>query len=156
MFIITPLFILCTSLVLFLVLIAIVVKQKSSFTMLHKTLQSNIEAQEILLNELQSSQSILNSQLVNIKSETNSQQLESEQVSKQLEHRIKVLQQESIEQKQIIEQIKNQQPQDKLYSRAFKLVELGADIDEVVRECDIPRAEAEMLLSVHKNKTSNS
>jgi len=124
--------------------------------MLHKTLQSNIEAQEILLNELQSSQSILNSQLVNIKSETNSQQLESEQVSKQLEHRIKVLQQESIEQKQIIEQIKNQQPQDKLYSRAFKLVELGADIDEVVRECDIPRAEAEMLLSVHKNKTSNS
>lgn len=156
MFIITPLFILCTSLVLFLVLIAIVVKQKSSFTMLHKTLQSNIEAQEILLNELQSSQSILNSQLVNIKSETNSQQLESEQVSKQLEHRIKVLQQESIEQKQIIEQIKNQQPQDKLYSRAFKLVGLGADIDEVVRECDIPRAEAEMLLSVHKNKTSNS
>lgn len=156
MFIITPLFILCTSLVLFLVLIAIVLKQKSSLTLLHKALQSNIDAQEILLNELQSSQSMLNSQLISIKSETNNQQLESEQVSKQLEHRIKVLQQESIEQKQIIEQIKNQQPQDKLYSRAFKLVELGADIDEVVRECDIPRAEAEMLLSVHKNKTSNS
>lgn len=156
MFIITPLFILCTSLVLFLVLIAIVLKQKSSFTLLHKALQSNIDAQEILLNELQSSQSMLNSQLISIKSETNNQQVESVQVSKQLEHRIKVLQQESIEQKQIIEQIKNQQPQDKLYSRAFKLVELGADIDEVVRECDIPRAEAEMLLSVHKNKTSNS
>jgi hypothetical protein len=138
------------------VLIAIVLKQKSSFTLLHKALQSNIDAQEILLNELQSSQSMLNSQLISIKSETNNQQVESVQVSKQLEHRIKVLQQESIEQKQIIEQIKNQQPQDKLYSRAFKLVELGADIDEVVRECDIPRAEAEMLLSVHKNKTSNS
>ena len=156
MFIITPLFILCTSLVLFLVLTAIVLKQKSNFTLLNKALQSQIEAQEILLNELQSSQSILNSQLIDITDKGQSQHLESEQVSKQLEHRIKVLQQESIELKQLIEQIKNQQPQDKLYSRAFKLVELGADIDEVVRECDIPRAEAEMLLSVHKNKASNS
>jgi hypothetical protein len=124
--------------------------------MLHKALQSQIEAQEILFNELQTSQNLLNSQLVEIKDKSQSQYLESEQVSKQLEHRIKVLQQETIEQKQLIEQIKNQQPQDKLYSRAFKLVELGADIEEVVRECDIPRAEAEMLLSVHKNKTSNS
>lgn len=156
MFIITPLFILCTSLVLFLVLTAIVLKQKSNFTLLNKALQSQIEAQEILLNELQSSQSMLNSQLIDITDKGQNQHLESEQVSKQLEHRIKVLQQEVIEQKQLIEQIKNQQPQDKLYSRAFKLVELGADIDEVVRECDIPRAEAEMLLSVHKNKTSNS
>ncbi len=156
MFIITPLFILCTSLVLFLVLTAIVLKQKTNFTLLHKALQSQIEAQEILLNELQSSQNILNSQLIDIADRSQGQQLESEQVSKQLEHRIKVLQQEGIEQKQLIEQIKNQQPQDKLYSRAFKLVELGADIDEVVRECDIPRAEAEMLLSVHKNKTSNT
>ncbi len=156
MFIITPLFILCTSLVLFIVLTAIVLKQKSSFTLLHKALQSQIEAQEILLNELQSSQSMLSRQLIDITDKSQRQHLESEQVSKQLEHRIKVLQQEGIEQKQLIEQIKNQQPQDKLYSRAFKLVELGADIDEVVRECDIPRAEAEMLLSVHKNKTSNS
>jgi hypothetical protein len=138
------------------VLTAIVLKQKSNYTLLHKALQSQIEAQEILLNELQSSQSILSSQLIDFTDKSQSQYLEGEQVSKQLEHRIKVLQQEGLEQKQLIEQIKNQQPQDKLYSRAFKLVELGADIDEVVRECDIPRAEAEMLLSVHKNKTSNS
>jgi hypothetical protein len=144
------------SLVLFIVLAVIVLKQKSNFTLLNKALQSQIEAQEILLNDLQTSQSLLNSQLVEIKGESQSQYLENEQISKQLEHRIKVLQQETIEQKQLIEQIKNQQPQDKLYSRAFKLVELGADIEEVVRECDIPRAEAEMLLSVHKNKTSNS
>ena len=156
MFIITPLFILCTSLVLFLVLTAIVFKQKYNFTLLNKALQSQIEAQEILLNELQGSQRLLNSQLIDITDKCQSQQLENEQVCKQLEHRIKVLQQENIEQNQHIEQMKNQQPQDKLYSRAFKLVELGADIEEVVRECDIPRAEAEMLLSVHKNKTSNS
>jgi TolA-binding protein len=156
MFIITPLFLLCTSIALFLVLVVLVLRHKSNFTWQHKTQQSQLEAQEILLNELQSSQNMLNSQLVDITDKYQQQQLENEQVSKQLEHRIKVLQQESIEQKQLIEQIKNQQPQDKLYSRAFKLVELGADIDEVVRECDIPRAEAEMLLSVHKTKISNS
>ena len=38
----------------------------------------------------------------------------------------------------------------------FKMVELGADIEEVVRECDIPLAEAEMLISVHRNKTNPS
>jgi len=156
MFIITPLFITSTILVLFCVLIVIVLKQKSNFTLLNKALQSSIEAQEILLNELQSSHRTLNSQLADVTDKCQSQQLENEQISKQLEHRIKVLQKESLEQKQLIEQIKNQQPQDKLYSRAFKLVELGADIDEVVRECDIPRAEAEMLLSVHKTKTSNT
>ena len=83
-------------------------------------------------------------------------QVENEQVTKQLEHRIKNLQEESGVHKQSLEQLHNQQPQDKLYSRAFKMVELGADIEEVVRECDIPLAEAEMLISVHRNKTNPS
>ena len=105
--------------------------------MLNKALQSQIEAQEILLNELQGSQRLLNSQLIDITDKCQSQQLENEQVCKQLEHRIKVLQQENIEQNQHIEQMKNQQPQDKLYSRAFKLVELGADIGVNIVEATI-------------------
>ena len=28
----------------------------------------------------------------------------------------------------------------------------GADIEEIMRECDIPRAEADMLLAVHRQK----
>ncbi len=139
-----------------MVLVTIIYRQKIQFTHINKALQSQIGTQEILLNELQSAQKELNNQNIKISDTCKSQQLENEQVSKQLEHRIKLLQQESVLQKQLIDQIKNQQPQDKLYSRAFKLVELGADIDEVVRECDIPRAEAEMLMSVHKNKSSSS
>jgi hypothetical protein len=98
----------------------------------------------------------MNKQLVDLTDNLKSQNTENEQVSKQLEHRIKALQQENISQKEILVQLQNQQPQDKLYSRAFKLVELGADIEEIVRECDIPLAEAEMLMSVHKNKTNPS
>ena len=40
-------------------------------------------------------------------------------------------------------------PQAKLYGHAMKMVELGADIDEIIKECDLPRAEAELLVSLH-------
>lgn len=40
-------------------------------------------------------------------------------------------------------------PQSKLYGHAMKMVELGASIDEIIDECDLPRAEAELLVSLH-------
>ena len=43
-------------------------------------------------------------------------------------------------------------PDAKIYSRAVKMVELGADLDEVIRECELPRAEAELLFSLHRKK----
>lgn len=156
MFIISPLFISVSSFVLFIVLIGVIYRQKTYFYRTNKVLKTQLETQELFINELQSSQNTVNKQLIEFNNKLESLQLENEQVSKQLEHRIKTLQQESVLQKQLIDQFQNQQPQDKLYSRAFKLVELGAEIDEVVRECDIPLAEAEMLISVHRNKTSPS
>lgn len=44
-------------------------------------------------------------------------------------------------------------PNAKIYSRAVKMVELGADIEEIIRECELPRAEADLLMSLHKQKT---
>ncbi|MFD1006829.1 MULTISPECIES: DUF2802 domain-containing protein [Oceanisphaera] len=41
-------------------------------------------------------------------------------------------------------------PQGKLYSRAMRMVQLGADIDEIMSECEMPRAEAELLISLHR------
>jgi len=43
-------------------------------------------------------------------------------------------------------------PDTKLYSRAVRMVELGAELDEVMAECELPKAEAELLLSLHSNK----
>lgn len=80
---------------------------------------------------------------------------ENGQVSKQLELRIKKLQQQSYEQQQIIEQWQNSQGQDKFYNRAFKLAEKGAGIDEIIAECELPRAEVEMLLSVYQQRMNN-
>lgn len=39
----------------------------------------------------------------------------------------------------------------KLYGRAKKMIEMGADINELVAECEIPRAEAELLISLYKS-----
>lgn len=45
-------------------------------------------------------------------------------------------------------------PESKIYSRAVKMVELGADLEEIVRECELPRAEAELLFNLHRQKRS--
>ncbi|MGO4998536.1 DUF2802 domain-containing protein [Oceanisphaera sp. W20_SRM_FM3] len=41
-------------------------------------------------------------------------------------------------------------PQGKLYSRATRMVQLGADIDEIMAECEMPRAEAELMITLHR------
>ncbi|CAG8998360.1 MAG: hypothetical protein CENE_00306 [Candidatus Celerinatantimonas neptuna] len=46
-------------------------------------------------------------------------------------------------------EIVTQDPDSKLYTRAVKMVELGADIEEVMSECELPRAEAELLYTLH-------
>lgn len=38
----------------------------------------------------------------------------------------------------------------RLYSRASKLVKLGADINEVISECELPKAEAELMYSLQQ------
>ena len=43
-----------------------------------------------------------------------------------------------------------QDPESRFYTRAVKLVELGASLEEIMRECELPRAEAELLLNFHK------
>ncbi|GLS89438.1 DUF2802 domain-containing protein [Psychromonas marina] len=43
-----------------------------------------------------------------------------------------------------------QAPENRLYTRAAKMVELGASIDELMAECELPRAEAELLINLHK------
>ncbi|WP_341662127.1 DUF2802 domain-containing protein [Vibrio sp.] len=38
----------------------------------------------------------------------------------------------------------------RLYSRASKMVQLGADVNELIEECELPKAEAELMLSLQK------
>lgn len=44
-------------------------------------------------------------------------------------------------------------PDTKLYNRAVKLLQQGASVDELMHECELPRAEAELLFSIHGKKS---
>lgn len=41
----------------------------------------------------------------------------------------------------------------RLYSRASKMAELGADLHELMRECDLPKAEAELLMRLQQTRS---
>lgn len=115
-------------------------------------LKVQLNTSEIMLADLQGEFEKQTKQFSDLYENFTEKQLENEQVTKQLEHRIKTLQEAIQTQKEVVSLIESQQPEDKLYSRALKLVKLGADVEEIIRECDIPRAEAEMLLAVHHKK----
>jgi len=113
-------------------------------------LESKLKENELLTDELRIAASSFQSHIEKKLSDFSAQLMEDQQVSKQLEHRTKTLLNDLKQLQQSFENFQMQQPEDKLYSRALKLVNLGADIDEIVQECDIPRAEAEMLIAIHK------
>ena len=52
-----------------------------------------------------------------------------------------------------LRELQLQDPSLRLYQRAADLVKQGASIEEIIEACDIPRAEAEMLMMVHKQNT---
>lgn len=115
-------------------------------------MDNQLQASEVVLSDLQVENQGLYTQLEKISQEFELKSLEDIQVSKQLEHRVKNLQQSLQQVNQQVVELRDQQPQDKLYSRAYKLAALGADVEEIMAECEIPRAEVEMLLAVYKNK----
>ncbi len=47
-----------------------------------------------------------------------------------------------------IVELENSDNDGRLYSRASKMVQLGADVDELIEECELPKAEAELMLSL--------
>ncbi|MGL4615536.1 MAG: DUF2802 domain-containing protein, partial [Shewanella sp.] len=54
------------------------------------------------------------------------------------------------QQSERIEESTMQDPQAKLYTRAMKMVSLGAGVDELIKECELPKAEAELLIRLHR------
>lgn len=63
--------------------------------------------------------------------------------------RLLSLERKLVEQDVKLDESMQQEPQAKLYSRAIKMVQLGAAVDELMRECELPKAEAELLIRMH-------
>jgi len=115
--------------------------------------ESQSQTHELLVNSLQSANDNLNLAVHELSIKQEKSLNENTLVSKQLEHRIKTLQSQINSQQELISQLQTDQGDDKFYSRAIKLAKIGADIEEIVAECELPYAEVEMLISVYQKKT---
>jgi len=115
--------------------------------------ESQSQAHELLVNSLQLANDNVNLAVNELSIQQEKSLTENTLVSKQLEHRIKALQSQLNSQQDLISQLQTDQGDDKFYSRAIKLAKTGADIEEIVAECELPHAEVEMLISVYQKKT---
>ncbi|GIU50672.1 DUF2802 domain-containing protein [Shewanella sairae] len=59
------------------------------------------------------------------------------------------LEKKLIQQDAKLEEGSQQDPQARLYTRAMKMVALGAGVQELIEECELPKAEAELLIRLH-------
>jgi hypothetical protein len=48
------------------------------------------------------------------------------------------------------EQLASQDPQSRLYQQAAKVVASGYSVEDLMHECDMPKAEAELIYNLHK------
>jgi cell division protein FtsB len=55
-------------------------------------------------------------------------------------------------QQNFAENLVEQDPQSRFYSKGAKLISQGASLEDVMRECDMPAAEAELLFNLHNNQ----
>ena len=100
-----------------------------------------IQAKQKQLQETQQQLSILRSEVAEMRAGMLS-----------IGKRVVAVEEKSQELEQLRDAQKYDDPNAKIYSRAVKMVELGADLEEIIHECELPRAEAELLMSLHKQK----
>ncbi|WP_339724912.1 DUF2802 domain-containing protein [uncultured Paraglaciecola sp.] len=68
---------------------------------------------------------------------------------KELVHQVDSLQ---TAQQTLAESLVEQDPQSRFYSKGAKLISQGASLEDVMRECDMPAAEAELLFNLHNRQ----
>lgn len=115
-------------------------------------------------NKQQARLTVLTAQLESAQQQKVSQQTETEELRAGVigvGQRVLVIQEQQQRLQQELAELQEQQqalalsdPESKIYSRAVKMVELGADLEEIIRECELPRAEAELLFNLHRQKRS--
>ena len=87
---------------------------------------------------------------LNLDNRNLSEQLASLTISQAKLQEVSHLQQAVSEQLQNkLQLLESQSSENKLYARAKKMLALGADVEELMTECEISRSEAELMLALH-------
>ena len=85
----------------------------------------------------------------------------NEQLSSSIQEEVSEIRQQLAQNCQELRQLENQtqqlQHQDpglRMYSKANELVAAGASLEDIMEACELPRAEAEVLIGLHRSKQS--
>lgn len=126
-----------------IVIIGILVLMVGLLTVKHNRLRAD-------LDNLATSHSAELSRIEALANSANNQQSEAQARSLVITRHLQSLDEKQTELENQLREQKLQDPSLRLYQRAAELVKQGASIDEIIEACDIPRAEAEMLMMVHR------
>ena len=132
-----------------LILCVVVVLLTGAVGVLH----SHINQLRKALSESENSHAEAIARAEAIAKNANNQQSEAQARSLVITRHLQELDEKQTEIENQLRELKLQDPSLRLYQRAADLVKQGASIDEIIEACDIPRAEAEMLVMVHKQNT---
>lgn len=104
-----------------------------------KKLKAKIDALTLLLKETDRQRETVKRELQELRSGNNG-----------IGRRMQELEKKASQQDARLDEANQHDPQAKLYTRAMKMVDLGAGVEELIHECEIPKAEAELFIRLHK------
>ncbi|MFC4699897.1 DUF2802 domain-containing protein [Glaciecola siphonariae] len=105
-----------------------------------------------LIDELYKLNTSQSTQLESLRSELNKNKALNQELKKAYGNFEKNLEAQLEKMGATIERLEEQDPALKMYSKASKLVEQGADMDDIIEASGLPRAEVEVLISLHARK----
>ena len=116
-------------------------------------LYSHVQALRIALSESEQANAEAIARAEALAKNANNQQTEAQARTLVITRHLQELEEKYTDVENQLRELKLQDPSLRLYQRAADLVKQGASIDEIIEACDIPRAEAEMLVMVHKQNS---
>ena len=113
-------------------------------------LYSHVKTLRIALSESEQANAEAIARAEALAKNANNQQTEAQARTLVITRHLQELDEKYTDVENQLRELKLQDPSLRLYQRAADLVKQGASIEEIIEACDIPRAEAEMLMMVHK------
>jgi uncharacterized coiled-coil DUF342 family protein len=135
--------------IIVVVLCWLLLKQRSTGNEQLTILQQQLEQNSLQLNSAQSETEELRAGIIGVGQRV----LSLDQRVLSLENELQALQNACNELAEQQQALSLTDPESKIYTRAMKMVQLGADLEEIMRECELPRAEAELLFNLHQAKS---
>lgn len=116
--------------------------------LVNRLLSKDIDQQSNLVISLEQKVNGFTHELDEVRSATYAMVNRIKQLESHVEHMGSKVEQVKNSQQDIVEQ----DPQSRFYSKGVKLVSQGASIEELIQECEIPLAEAELLFNLHNKQ----